>query len=204
MSPSLHLLIFIVSTQFIFSVPSANELWVPMGGTVPSADLSHVCAVAPEPWYCWSYSTCSSHWNPIGILLPLAFYLSKNTTRDRTKEWYRERNCWSSWLPSSQGLGYPWAVFWSSLSCCSSVYSLMKNPITVVLHSALFLSLSYFCFTVPSMPSLLNPSNAHNHISSTCLYLENCRWFFSALCWYVAFCCCRVAPVVLTTFGLRS
>lgn len=67
-------------------------------------------------------------------------FLSKNTTRDRTKEWYRERNCWSSWLPSSQGLGYPWAVFWSSLSCCSSVYSLMKNPITVVLHSSLFLS----------------------------------------------------------------
>lgn len=42
---------------------------------MPSADLSHVCAVAPEPWYCWSYSTCSSHWNPIGILLPLAFCL---------------------------------------------------------------------------------------------------------------------------------
>lgn len=74
----------------------------------------------------------------------------------------------------------------------------MKNTISSCLAQCFVsFSYSYFYFTVAGMPSSLNPSNDHNHISSTCLYLKNCRWFFSALCWYVAFCCYRAAPVVV-------
>jgi len=49
------------------------------------------------------------------------------------------------------------------------------------LYSAVFLySYGYFYLTVASMSLSLNPSNDHNPISSTCLDLKNCRWFFSA------------------------
>ena len=136
--------------------------------------------------------------------LRIFVYLSKNTTSVSTKEWYREKNSWSSWLPSAQGLGYPWTVFRPSPSFCSSIHSLMRNPISSCLAQCFVsFSYSYFCFTVASMLSSLNPSNNHNHISSTCLCSKNCRWFFGALCWYVAFCCCRAAPVV-APFRLRS
>lgn len=110
-----------------------------------------------------------------------------------------ERNCCSSQLPRdcnilrqfsgiSLVLFTPDEKFDEQLSC------------TVLFVSFFY---SYFCFTVVSMPSSLNPSIEHSHISSTCLYLKNCRWFFSAPCWYVAFCCCRAATLfLLPTSGL--
>lgn len=93
-----------------------------------------------------------------------------------------EINCWSSWLPSGLGLGYPWAVFWPGPSFYSSIHS-WKIHLAVVLRTAFFCSLSYFCFTLASMPSSPSPSSYYNYISSTCLFLKSCRWFCGAGTW---------------------
>lgn len=76
-------IISVLNTWFtFFSIPSVNDLWVPMRRTVSAADLSHVSAVAPDLWYCWSCSTCLSQRNLIKILpLGFFFYSSKNTAR---------------------------------------------------------------------------------------------------------------------------
>lgn len=76
-------IISVLNTWFtFFSIPSVNDLWVPMRRTVSAVDLSHVSAVAPDLWYCWSCSTCLSQRNLIKILpLGFFFYSSKNTAR---------------------------------------------------------------------------------------------------------------------------
>lgn len=198
-------IISVLNTWFtFFSIPSVNDLWVPMRRTVSAVDLSHLSAVAPDLWYCWSCSTCLSQRNLIKIL-PLGFFfffihlkilLEVELRKDVWKETVEAlssllpRDC--SILRQFSGISLvlftPDEKFDEQLSC------------TVLF---VFFFYSYFCFTVVSMPSSLNPSIEHNHISSTCLYLKNCRWFFSAPCWYVAFCCCRAATFfLLPTPGL--
>lgn len=168
----LPLLIFVVNTQCFFFC-SVSE-WVEFSGKGSVLAGLEPCLLNLDVAWVAAHARRSGTQSKF-CCLRIFVCLSKNTTSDRTKIWYRERNCQSSWLPSAQGLGYPWAAFWPHPGFCSSVHSLMKKSISsCVAQGFVSFSYCYFCFTVASVPSSLNPNNDHNRISSTCLYLKSC------------------------------
>lgn len=195
-SPFHPVIIFVLNTWFtFFSIPSVNDLWVPIRRTVSAADLRRVCCctwsmVLLELQYVFITMELDQNSAASGIFFIYLKILPE--VKLRNDIWKETVEALSSLLPrdcdilrQSSGISLvlftPDEKFNEQLSC-------------IVLFVSFFYS--YFCFTVFSMPSSQNPSIEHNHISSTCLYLKNCRWFFSAPCWYVAFCCCRAATLV--------